>query len=87
MSIKFEEYKNQKVLAVIGLGYVGLPLAVEFGKKYKVIGFDLNKNRIRQLNDGVDITDECSKKELESASRLIFSSNLEINCVSSSFSW
>ena len=77
MSITFEEYKNQKVLAVIGLGYVGLPLAVEFGKKYKVIGFDVNKNRIKQLIDGVDITDECSKKDLQSASKLTFSSDSE----------
>ena len=40
--------KNKK-LAVIGLGYVGLPLAVEFGKKFEVIGFDVNKNRVDQI--------------------------------------
>ena len=43
-------------IAIIGLGYVGLPLAVEFSKKYKTIGFDLNKRRIDQLKKGLDIT-------------------------------
>jgi len=41
-------------IAVIGLGYVGLPLAVEFGKKRPVVGFDINKNRIDELNHGAD---------------------------------
>ena len=45
--------KNKKI-ALIGLGYVGLPLAVEFGKKRKVIGFDINKDRIDQLKKGID---------------------------------
>ena len=40
---------NNKKIALIGLGYVGLPLAIEFGKKYRVLGFDINKNRI-ELN-------------------------------------
>ena len=49
-------------IAIIGLGYVGLPLAVEFSKKYKTIGFDLNKRRIDQLKKGLDITNEVEKK-------------------------
>jgi UDP-N-acetyl-D-glucosamine/UDP-N-acetyl-D-galactosamine dehydrogenase len=51
-------------LAIIGLGYVGLPLAVEFGKKFSVFGFDINEERINQLNEGFDITQELSKQEL-----------------------
>jgi UDP-N-acetyl-D-galactosamine dehydrogenase len=43
-------------IAVIGLGYVGLPLAIEFGKKYKVLGFDINKNRVEELQQGIDHT-------------------------------
>ena len=44
-------------ISIIGLGYVGLPLAVEFGKQYKTIGFDVNKNRITSLNDAHDVTE------------------------------
>lgn len=51
--------KNVEI-AVIGLGYVGLPLAVEFGKKYKTIGFDINQTRIDELNNGYDRTRETS---------------------------
>jgi len=54
-------------LAVIGLGYVGLPLAVEFGKKYKVIGFDINAKRVDELKGGVDKTLEVSPEELKEA--------------------
>jgi len=53
-----------KKIAVIGLGYVGLPLAVEFGKKYQVIGFDINKARITELKSGTDSTLEVSDAEL-----------------------
>lgn len=53
-----------KRIAVIGLGYVGLPLAVEFSKKYSVIGFDINKKRIDELNSGFDITRETDSTEL-----------------------
>lgn len=49
------------ILGVIGLGYVGLPLAVEFGKKYKVIGFDINEKRIEELKSGKDRTFEVSR--------------------------
>ena len=50
---------NYKI-GIIGLGYVGLPLAVEFSKHYDVVGFDINKNRINDLKKGIDKTEECS---------------------------
>jgi len=53
-------------IAIIGLGYVGLPLAVEFGKKYKVIGFDINTKRIKELRENDDFTLETSSEELKS---------------------
>jgi UDP-N-acetyl-D-galactosamine dehydrogenase len=62
-------------ITIIGLGYVGLPLAVEFGKKYPVIGFDINQKRIAELSDGDDKTLEISPAELSSAKKLIFSSD------------
>lgn len=64
-------------IAVIGLGYVGLPLAVEFGKKYKVVGFDIKKERIKELLDGSDSTLEVSASELKSSTYLTFSSSEE----------
>ena len=64
------------VLGVIGLGYVGLPLAVEFGKKFKVIGFDINEKRIEELKSGIDKTLEVSKEELKETGKLSFTSNL-----------
>src|SRR5690606_24051905 len=57
-------------LAVIGLGYVGLPLAVEFGKKRPVIGFDINSRRIDELKQGEDHTLEVEPEELKQASQL-----------------
>ncbi len=53
---------NSIKLAIIGLGYVGLPLALEFAKKKSVIGFDINKKRIKELNSGKDKNLEFSKK-------------------------
>ena len=64
------------VLGIIGLGYVGLPLAVEFGKKYNVIGFDINDKRISELKDGIDKTLEVSSEELKGSKKLSFTSNL-----------
>ena len=68
---------RKKNIALIGLGYVGLPLAVEFGKKRTVIGFDTNKNRIEQLKKGIDLTMETSSKELKEATNLTFTTNIE----------
>jgi len=65
-----------KKLAIIGLGYVGLPLAVEFGKTREVIGFDVSQQRIRELQDGKDRTNEVSFAELQQASGLTFSNSL-----------
>ena len=64
-------------LAVIGLGYVGLPLAVEFGKKRSIVGFDINKDRIDALRSGFDATLEIETGELEAATELKFSSNVQ----------
>ena len=63
-------------IAIIGQGYVGLPLAIEFGKKYPTIGFDINANRIEDLKNGIDHTNEASKEQLKSADHLNFSSDL-----------
>ncbi|MGO1159344.1 Vi polysaccharide biosynthesis UDP-N-acetylglucosamine C-6 dehydrogenase TviB [Acinetobacter lwoffii] len=64
-------------IAVIGLGYVGLPLAVEFGKKVPVVGFDIYQKRIDELKNGEDHTLEVSPEELKQASQLNYSANVE----------
>lgn len=64
-------------IAVIGLGYVGLPLAVEFGKKLPVVGFDIHQKRIQELQSGQDHTLEVSPEELKQATQLTYSANLE----------
>src|SRR6185295_19138537 len=63
-------------IGVVGLGYVGLPLAVEFGKRFETVGFDIKKARIDQLRAGKDSTLECSPAELQAARQLKYSSNL-----------
>lgn len=63
-------------IGIIGLGYVGLPLAVEFGKKYDVVGFDINQTRIDELKDGLDHTQEVEPEELSQASNLHYSSDM-----------
>lgn len=71
------EYKNlNKIrIGIIGLGYVGLPLAVEFGKKYPVLGFDINQKRVDELGSGHDSTLEVSDEQLVDLKKLTFSSN------------
>ncbi|QGM28731.1 Vi polysaccharide biosynthesis UDP-N-acetylglucosamine C-6 dehydrogenase TviB [Acinetobacter towneri] len=64
-------------IAVIGLGYVGLPLAVEFGKQLPVVGFDIQQKRIQELQSGQDHTLEVSPEELKQAMQLNFSANLD----------
>ena len=59
-------------IGIIGLGYVGLPLAVEFGKIHTVIGFDINQRRVKELRAGNDSTREVSREELETAKYLSF---------------
>jgi len=68
---------NSKKIALIGLGYVGLPLAVEFGKKRTVVGFDINQSRVNDLKDGVDSTLETTSKELKDAVHLSYTANLD----------
>jgi UDP-N-acetyl-D-galactosamine dehydrogenase len=68
---------SDKKIAIIGLGYVGLPLAVEFGKKFNVLGFDINERRVDELKKGIDRTLESNKEEIESSKFLNFSTNIE----------
>jgi UDP-N-acetyl-D-galactosamine dehydrogenase len=68
---------EQIKLAVLGLGYVGLPLAVEFGRHRSVVGFDINEHRIAQLRNGEDATLETSKDELAQARHLQLSTSVE----------
>ncbi|WP_070886315.1 Vi polysaccharide biosynthesis UDP-N-acetylglucosamine C-6 dehydrogenase TviB [Pseudomonas argentinensis] len=70
--LKLEDVK----LAIIGLGYVGLPLAVEFGKVRSVVGFDINASRIRALETGHDMTLEVSDEDLASAGQLSFKTDI-----------
>lgn len=64
-------------LAVVGLGYVGLPLAAAFGRKRKVVGFDINEARVQELRSGVDRTLEVSSEELRESTGLVYTSRLE----------
>ena len=64
-------------IAIIGLGYVGLPLAVEFGKKVPVVGFDIHQKRIDELKSGKDHTLEVSPEELAQSTQLTYSANLD----------
>jgi len=70
--------KNKKLqLAIIGLGYVGLPLALEFAKKKYIIGFDIDKKRIKELQSGIDKNLEITKTELRKTKRIKFTSSIE----------
>ncbi|GGZ00514.1 nucleotide sugar dehydrogenase [Shewanella fodinae] len=69
--------ENAKV-GIIGLGYVGLPLAVEFGKQRRTIGFDINQKRIDELSKGIDNTLECSESELKEAIHLVYTTSLDV---------
>jgi len=66
-----------KKIAIIGLGYVGLPLAVEFGKKFDTIGFDINEPRIQELKQGEDSTLEVEPEELKQATQLSYTTNTD----------
>lgn len=66
-----------KKIAVVGLGYVGLPLAAAFGEKREIVGFDINAKRIAELKDGVDFTREVSRDELATSKGLSFTDSLE----------
>ncbi|MGF1910261.1 Vi polysaccharide biosynthesis UDP-N-acetylglucosamine C-6 dehydrogenase TviB [Vibrio kasasachensis] len=64
-------------IGIVGLGYVGLPLAVEFGKEYPTVGFDINASRVRELESGKDSTLECTSEELKTATYLNYTHQLE----------
>nr|WP_155920686.1 Vi polysaccharide biosynthesis UDP-N-acetylglucosamine C-6 dehydrogenase TviB [Methylobacter luteus] len=68
---------EQTKIAIVGLGYVGLPLAVEFGKKYPTIGFDINQKRVQELQSGQDLTLEVSSEELGQAALLSYTASLK----------
>ena len=70
-----ERVVNEGVVAVVGIGYVGLPLAVEFGKVRTTIGFDTSERRIAELRLGVDRTKESARSELHAALHLSFTSD------------
>ena len=66
-------------IAVIGLGYVGLPLARLFATKYPVVGFDINEKRIKELNSGIDATLEVDEAQLKAV--LVTSSTLDLSLI------
>jgi UDP-N-acetyl-D-galactosamine dehydrogenase len=68
---------KEKKIAIIGLGYVGLPLAVEFGRHFKVIGFDVNSKRIIELRNFIDVTKEIEEDQFKSSTNLNFSDSIE----------
>jgi len=68
---------NDVKIGIIGLGYVGLPLAVEFGKKYQTVGFDIHQKRITELNAGHDFTLEVSSEELADSPHISYSCNVD----------
>ncbi|RZV34938.1 MAG: Vi polysaccharide biosynthesis UDP-N-acetylglucosamine C-6 dehydrogenase TviB [Chromatiales bacterium] len=67
---------NKLRIGIVGLGYVGLPLAVEFGKKYPTVGFDIHEARVADLKGGTDSTLECSSEELSEAKNLTYTSSV-----------
>ena len=77
ITIKFDMKLQELKLAIIGLGYVGLPLAVEFGKKRSVVGFDIDRCRIDQLMQGNDFTLEVGEKELSEAVHLTYTTEID----------
>ena len=68
---------SNHIIAIIGLGYVGLPLAVEFGKKYTTVGFDISRERVDELSNGTDSTLEVSPEELKRSPGISYSSNVQ----------
>ena len=70
--------KSKDNIGVVGLGYVGLPLAVAFSKKFNVVGFDTKVSRIEQLNKDIDKTLEVDTQDLKNNRNLLFTSNIEL---------
>ena len=69
--------KKDTKIAIIGLGYVGLPLAIEFSKYFSVIGFDLSEKRVEDLKNGLDINKQTKKEILECSNNLLFTSDMK----------
>ena len=70
-----------KIIGIIGLGYVGLPLATLFSKKYKVIGYDISKKRVNELKKGIDVTNQIPyKKIIKDSINYTYSPDLLKNC-------
>jgi UDP-N-acetyl-D-galactosamine dehydrogenase len=65
-----------ETISVVGLGYVGLPIAMAFGKKYSTVGYDINSTKVKNLKNGIDETKQFSKKDFKSASKLIFTESI-----------
>ena len=63
------------IIGILGLGYTGLPLAVEFSKKFRVIGYDINSKRVKELLKGKDATGEITKKKLLKSNKVYFTNN------------
>jgi len=74
--MKKSTYKNSSI-TVLGLGYVGLPLALEFAKKRKVIGFDIDKDRVKKLNQGFDSNSEIPHKKIKNSKNIIFTNEID----------
>ena len=73
----YQELIDKKAtLAVIGLGYVGLPIALEFAKKISVIGFDISENRVEMMKKGIDPSNELTKEEFGGCD-IVFTSKIE----------
>ena len=68
---------NNNKIAIIGQGYVGLPLAIEFGKKFNTIGFDIDKNRISELKKSIDKTNEATSEMINESKFLKFSNSVD----------
>ena len=65
-----------KIISIIGLGYVGLPLAIEFGKKFSTIGYDIDLTRIKELKKQIDRTNEVETIDFKSSNKLNFTNNV-----------
>ena len=76
MSISSKLFKKEEKLSVIGLGYVGLPIALEFAKKFSVIGFDISEKRIQQMKEGKDPSKELDPEAFQNAD-IEFTANID----------
>ena len=74
---KSNKLKMNNKIAIIGQGYVGLPLAIEFGKKFNTIGFDIDKNRISELKKSIDKTNEATSEMINESKFLKFSNSVD----------